>query len=310
MANSVIKYENDFKARRTLTANDNLNDFQGIQYSGVYYITDTANAPINTPVDTSGTVMTYGVLIVICDGRQVTNSLTQQIYIRRANIFKRNYSGSPANWSSWTTIILETPGLTQSFREVGDIDTFISLAKQVAYHPIIIGGSSSLLKALTGQSGSGFIIAKYVDNQNTTSRIDYIAMTGATTLQGCAYQGFIKTSDSSVQYNKISNMAYGSLNGTLFGYGWITTSAKELDIFCPLSFRGTSINITKLTIAMRHSAGGYVGTSGQDVTSMITAAVLQPQQQLLRLVITNSNGWGLTNNTPIIGYVNITSTIS
>ena len=107
MATSKILYNNPFYGRRTLSSNDDLNNFRNIEYNGMYYISASTNAPANTPtLNTNGAVATYGLLFVFTG---LNNSTTCQIYVNRpgsyVSSYIRYYSGSPATWSDWIYVL-------------------------------------------------------------------------------------------------------------------------------------------------------------------------------------------------------------
>lgn len=107
---------------------------------------------------------------------------------------------------------------------------------------------------------------------------------------------------------------YGGVSGeysstAVYCFGYITTGGNELYLIIPLKISGNAINITKLTIAVRHVGGGYVGSNGLDITSMIAETRIAIAQDILIVRAVNSSGWGATNNTPVIGSVNLTCTI-
>ena len=107
MATSVIQYKNNFVVKRHLTANDDLNDFIGSSYAGMYYCPSASSCPANMPLDSAGVPYEYGILIVnSANSSSNVSLLTHQYYIRllggtNDKIFIRTYSGSPANWQDW-----------------------------------------------------------------------------------------------------------------------------------------------------------------------------------------------------------------
>lgn len=72
----------------------------------------------------------------------------------------------------------------------------------------------------------------------------------------------------------------------------------------------SGITVSSLICSMRHVGGGYLGGSNADLTSYITLASLERAQGLIRIGLTNSVGWGITNNTPLVGDVTMTYTLS
>ena len=112
MATSKILYNNPFVAKRYLTANDDLDDFKGKQYNGLYYISTAATAPANTPLALNSTdKASYGLLFCFSGHATTAYGTSCQIYINNqgGNIgiipYIRYYAGSPANWSNWHYIV-------------------------------------------------------------------------------------------------------------------------------------------------------------------------------------------------------------
>lgn len=204
-------------------------------------------------------------------------------------------------------------GIRQSFKPYSDLQSLINAAKETAFIPIVVGVTGDLANTLAGRSGSGIAICKYVSNtDSSTNRIDYICVVGGADKQGSFHQGSIKISDSSIKSFTISPSLTGTHNNnTMYAFGYVTTAGKELDLYIPFSYKdGGSISITSLKMSIRHSGGGYVGSSTDDVKNLITGTTLVPTQNLLRIVVTNSDGWGITNNTPVSGYVILSYVLS
>ena len=94
---------------------------------------------------------------------------------------------------------------------------------------------------------------------------------------------------------------------TLNGCNWfITNGSKSAVINIPVVFNLgiRSCNITNILVAMRINTGGHLGGSEKiNLTQYISNTVLSLAQGLIVVTLTNNNGWGMTNNTPISGYV-------
>ena len=88
MATSTIHNEIDLKFRGNLGASDNLDDYIGFEYNGVWYLGAT---PINSPVN-------YAPLLVIAT---YSDSGVQVIFRPNLGVYMRQRSGSPRAWSSW-----------------------------------------------------------------------------------------------------------------------------------------------------------------------------------------------------------------
>lgn len=91
MATSTIHSDIDFKFKGNLGASDDLNDYIGFAYSGVWYLGET---PINSPTN-------YAPLLVIST---YTDNGVQVIFRPTVGVFMRQRSGTPREWSSWFMI--------------------------------------------------------------------------------------------------------------------------------------------------------------------------------------------------------------
>ena len=84
-------------------------------------------------------------------------------------------------------------------------------------------------------------------------------------------------------------------------------------LFIPMCFNrkttdGMIAHFTDFKIGMRISTGGYLGGAGSfDALSYISSVTLKKAQGVCVVVLVKSDGWGATNNTPIVGRVNSAS---
>lgn len=94
-------------------------------------------------------------------------------------------------------------------------------------------------------------------------------------------------------------------------YGFITGSGKAATIYVPLpkslAYR-SSVTINSLTAQLRHASGGYVGSNGVDMMNYTVSASLNGQS--LYITVVNDSGWGFTNNTPFVGAVTCSFTLT
>ena len=67
-----------------------------------------------------------------------------------------------------------------------------------------------------------------------------------------------------------------------------------------LSHAVSIINFTKFTPGIRTVSGTYFGNS-KDLISYISNVQLYKEQGIILVTLTNEDGWGITNNTPMIG---------
>lgn len=83
--------------------------------------------------------------------------------------------------------------------------------------------------------------------------------------------------------------------------GMITTNSTEInfDIFTPKKLDYiNSVQFNNMTLSIR-SIDGYVGgQSNYNFTNYATVSIL-PNKEGVHITLTNSNGWGVTNNTPV-----------
>lgn len=93
---------------------------------------------------------------------------------------------------------------------------------------------------------------------------------------------------------------------TFAAFGFITSAGKNAYFFIPLTKMPVAPVITQLLVEMRVATGGYLDSAGADLTSEIAHVDTLRQQGLLRIVCTRSAGYGVTNNTPMIGNVTLT----
>ena len=92
----------------------------------------------------------------------------------------------------------------------------------------------------------------------------------------------------------------------LAAFGFITSSGKNAYIFIPMTKLPVSPNITSLVVAMRIAGGGYLVGADTNLTSEISNVTVFKEQGLLQIVCTRDGGYGVTNNTPMAGKVNLT----
>jgi len=105
--------------------------------------------------------------------------------------------------------------------------------------------------------------------------------------------------------------ANGTINGTSYGgFGWVTTDGTQLSFFMPcVTTNGASFNsITSAKIQIRKPTGGYVISSGFDIAQYITSKTINSQGFYITAI--KSDGWGVTNNVPIVGAIVLTAEIA
>lgn len=94
--------------------------------------------------------------------------------------------------------------------------------------------------------------------------------------------------------------------------GFITTSSTNVHLFIPMIVGRniTAINITKMEAAIRHAGGGYLLSNGADLAQYINQANVYRTQGGVRVELIKNDGWGITNNTPLVGVVTMSFTLS
>lgn len=108
-------------------------------------------------------------------------------------------------------------------------------------------------------------------------------------------------------------LAYGAGTYSYTGgvYGYVTSSTQvRLFIVPPRSIRYVnSITINSVTAAsIRHVGGGYIGGASATLTNYVS----QPASWggAITFTIDNGNGWGVTTNTPVTGYIEASITFT
>ena len=93
----------------------------------------------------------------------------------------------------------------------------------------------------------------------------------------------------------------------------LTGGRTTLEICVPFIANNnvTNISITKLTLRLRLPTSGYFISDGYDATSFLTEAGIKRNQGLLIITCKSETAWqSFTNNTPLIGIVEIAYTTS
>lgn len=97
-------------------------------------------------------------------------------------------------------------------------------------------------------------------------------------------------------------------------YGFITSGGNELVLFIPMAYL-VNANVDVLAtgsvslceLSVRHVGGGYVlGNSDANARDYLTTCVLLSEGRGIQMVFTKSDGFGITNNTPVAGIARIT----
>lgn len=128
-----------------------------------------------------------------------------------------------------------------------------------------------------------------------------------------------KTSITSLNSDKVEKTSYQYSNGnyTLQGhpvFGYITTGGNECDLYVftakAIQSASSGITISKLDGSyIRHVGGDYVIGSNNDITSYISR-ITKRTENCFEIRLSKTDGFGVTNNTPVAGTINIAFTLS
>lgn len=110
-------------------------------------------------------------------------------------------------------------------------------------------------------------------------------------------------------------------NQTYHGVGGhITSGGNAAVLAIPVGLLGfENLTLTKIECGMRTVSGDYLGENVTSYPDLISYLDLTnhpddlkyiPEQGILRIVLRNSSGWGITNNSPMFGEVILSYTIS
>lgn len=104
----------------------------------------------------------------------------------------------------------------------------------------------------------------------------------------------------------------GTYSNTFAVNGFVTSGGNTVVLYVPLLTALMSITVNSLKASIRHIGGGYIGGSeNANLKSYITDCTYMANQNMLRIYLTNNdnNGWGVTNNTPVSGTIDLNYTV-
>ena len=261
-------------------------DLDNIIIPGVYscQTSNIATTLVNCPIQNA-----FALLVL-----QLNNTnYIQFLVVTASNVWIRLKSST--GWSQWQRLT----------READINDTITNITR------------SGTTFTATRKDGTTFTFTQQ-DNNTWT------AMKGATSSANGSV-GYINATPPSATYNYSYWRADGTWSVPIMcnsasytsetfrgAYGYITSSSTVLTITIPCNIHPqfTKINITKMLISLRPVGGGYIEGAGADVTSYITKASVLRVQGGIQIMVTKSAGWGITNNTPFCGEVQLTCTFS
>ena len=114
------------------------------------------------------------------------------------------------------------------------------------------------------------------------------------------YLPYLKIEDIDDKYYNPGDRYISSTNVSHEGF----VSGGGKDIYVTLKppkrldkVSSVAVNTLKLNI---RGISGYIGTSGADFKSYVSSAIIPSSKDAIVIVLTNSSGWGATNNTPVV----------
>ena len=99
---------------------------------------------------------------------------------------------------------------------------------------------------------------------------------------------------------------------TNFVWGYVANNGQTITVNAMLPkirwhVSGVEIASSTFTISLRHYKGGYAGGSANyDVSGSGITKNLWFHSRFVRIQLSRSSGWGVTNNTPVVGTMNVT----
>lgn len=141
----------------------------------------------------------------------------------------------------------------------------------------------------------------YKDSQGQYHRI----------MSGADMTGYYSAAEVDALLNYQAGETYS--NTTMPAFGDVSGAKKNLDLMVVLPKAippGRTITITKLLIAMRIPAGGYIESLNYDAFANATVRPVSEFGNVLRITCTRNTDWYETNNIPVCGTINVTMTFA
>lgn len=120
-----------------------------------------------------------------------------------------------------------------------------------------------------------------------------------------AYQGYV------LNNNLTKRFIIGSVTDQIrYGFGWVTSGGARLNIVmpAPIETSVSTVSVSSMKISMRIPGGGYIIEDNTDITSYLETVTVTLQGFVF--IFYKSDGWGVPNNTPVTGGINISLTMS
>ena len=154
----------------------------------------------------------------------------------------------------------------------------------------------------SGTAGNKYGTLRLFGESSKFGQIRANNVTADRTLQIPDKSGTIAITDGTVYGQTTGTFTDDSVLGV---YGYVTSDGTEARLHIPMNFQritsGKTLTITAFTGAIRTSAGGYLISNGANLKSYITEVAMMPNQGMIRIALKKSDGWGVTNNTPLSG---------
>lgn len=91
-----------------------------------------------------------------------------------------------------------------------------------------------------------------------------------------------------------------------YTHGYITSSGQVAVLFVPFTMLPLDPEITSLLCSVRSADGSYLGgNNNTNLKSQVESITALKEQSALRILLRNTSGYGITNNTPLCGEVTI-----
>lgn len=122
-----------------------------------------------------------------------------------------------------------------------------------------------------------------------------------TSTDGSAWSSWQRYIVSADFFYKANDKYIASASAPVSFAGYITGDAKDLrfTVFTPKSLKNIStITINKMKLNIRHTGGGYVGSSDYDFKTLVNEKI-KVNDNTIDIGIHRDTGWGITNNTPL-----------
>ena len=209
---------------------------------------------------------------------------------------------SPSAWKSMTTM-----GTAALSALMGILSTAVSNVRWL-YSKL---GTTAM--GTTATTVTGAIAEHETDISGLTTLVGNTTMgTTATTVTGAVaeHEGDISTINNRASVgNSYSAGTYTT--SSLFVSGYVTSGGGDCILALPMYVDKTitSITISSLKLHLRNW-NNYVPSDGYEAKDDVSWKAFSSHSPIILLCLTKSGGWGATNNSPVIGLVDMTFTLA